>query len=176
MQWPDIDLGMLHAEARSRRLRLVSETPQLPVFQIPAQKLYNVMASGMSSVGAVKELPPVQRVVGATLLIAGGTVGAGIIALPVKTAVAGFIPSMTAMAGECAIQYLRNPSAAFVATLSETLIPSTDSLHWNPFPTLLCSMLGLHDHDCNTPPGAEPLVSLHSSFPFLSFQWLFVGC
>jgi len=47
----------------------------------------------------VKELPPATRVIGATFLIAGGTVGAGIIALPVKTAAAGFIPAMTAMTG-----------------------------------------------------------------------------
>jgi len=46
----------------------------------------------------MKELPPAERVFGATFLIAGGTVGAGIIALPVKTAAAGFIPSMAAMA------------------------------------------------------------------------------
>eukprot|EP01025_Chloroclados_australasicus_P004975 TRINITY_DN11400_c1_g1_i3.p2 TRINITY_DN11400_c1_g1~~TRINITY_DN11400_c1_g1_i3.p2 ORF type:complete len:398 (-),score=51.75 TRINITY_DN11400_c1_g1_i3:978-2171(-) len=34
-----------------------------------------------------------EKVVGAMMLVAGGTVGAGIIALPVKTAAAGFIPT-----------------------------------------------------------------------------------
>lgn len=42
-------------------------------------------------------LAPSGRVFGAAALIAGGTVGAGIIALPVKTAAAGFVPSAVAL-------------------------------------------------------------------------------
>jgi len=68
--------------------------------QIPAQKLYKLIAEQVPIMteDLVKELPPAHRIYGATFLIAGGTVGAGIIALPVKTAAAGFIPSMAAMA------------------------------------------------------------------------------
>lgn len=44
-------------------------------------------------------LAPSGRVAGAAALIAGGTVGAGIIALPVKTAAAGFVPSAIALVG-----------------------------------------------------------------------------
>ena len=38
-----------------------------------------------------------ERLNGAIALIAGGTIGAGIIALPVKTVAAGFIPSTVAL-------------------------------------------------------------------------------
>eukprot|EP00232_Nephroselmis_pyriformis_P025594 CAMPEP_0182872398 /NCGR_PEP_ID=MMETSP0034_2-20130328/11681_1 /TAXON_ID=156128 /ORGANISM="Nephroselmis pyriformis, Strain CCMP717" /LENGTH=401 /DNA_ID=CAMNT_0025004989 /DNA_START=292 /DNA_END=1493 /DNA_ORIENTATION=- len=41
---------------------------------------------------------PTARIFGAVMLIAGGTVGAGIIALPVKTSEVGFIPSTVSMA------------------------------------------------------------------------------
>ena len=36
-------------------------------------------------------------ILGAALLVAGGTVGAGIVALPIKTAAAGFVPSAAAL-------------------------------------------------------------------------------
>ena len=45
------------------------------------------------------KLPKSGRVLGAILLIAGSTVGAGIIAMPVKTAAAGFIPTIFTMTG-----------------------------------------------------------------------------
>mmetsp|Transcript_42705 Transcript_42705/g.76569 ORF Transcript_42705/g.76569 Transcript_42705/m.76569 type:complete len:138 (+) Transcript_42705:797-1210(+) len=53
--------------------------------QIPAQKLYKLILEQVSVVSEemMKELPPAERVFGATFLIAGGTVGAGIIALRV---------------------------------------------------------------------------------------------
>eukprot|EP01025_Chloroclados_australasicus_P060252 TRINITY_DN7717_c0_g3_i1.p1 TRINITY_DN7717_c0_g3~~TRINITY_DN7717_c0_g3_i1.p1 ORF type:complete len:736 (-),score=63.56 TRINITY_DN7717_c0_g3_i1:357-2564(-) len=42
---------------------------------------------------AAQQLPSGDRLAGAIMLVAGGTIGAGIIALPVKTAAAGFIPT-----------------------------------------------------------------------------------
>jgi hypothetical protein len=82
----------------SRELTRLTFPPLIE--QIPAQKLYKLILEQVSVVSEemMKELPPAERVFGATFLIAGGTVGAGIIALPVKTAAAGFIPSMAAMA------------------------------------------------------------------------------
>lgn len=84
----------------------LSDPPIALSLQIPADKLYKLMMQQSRSYGPVKQLPPRERVIGASLLIAGGTVGAGIIALPVKTAAAGFIPSVAAMAG------VRRPSQA----------------------------------------------------------------
>lgn len=46
-----------------------------------------------------KNLPKSGRLLGAILLIAGSTVGAGIIAMPVKTAQAGFIPTIFTLSG-----------------------------------------------------------------------------
>mmetsp|Transcript_9987 Transcript_9987/g.11615 ORF Transcript_9987/g.11615 Transcript_9987/m.11615 type:complete len:803 (+) Transcript_9987:90-2498(+) len=64
-------------------------------FEIPASAIRDLFAAqaqrGMAK--PATELPDGGRLWGAVALIAGGTVGAGIIALPVKTAAAGFIPS-----------------------------------------------------------------------------------
>mmetsp|Transcript_1393 Transcript_1393/g.4018 ORF Transcript_1393/g.4018 Transcript_1393/m.4018 type:complete len:846 (-) Transcript_1393:186-2723(-) len=106
--------------------------------QIPAAKLYKMMNDQLS-MESVKELPPTGRVIGATLLIAGGTVGAGIIALPIKTAAAGFIPSMAAMAGcwvfmvttACLLLELSlwfGPTANLTSMASKTLGPSAKTL------------------------------------------------
>ncbi|QDZ22820.1 tyrosine/tryptophan transporter protein [Chloropicon primus] len=46
-----------------------------------------------------KNLPKSGRLLGAILLIAGSTVGAGIIAMPVKTAQAGFLPTIFTLSG-----------------------------------------------------------------------------
>jgi len=47
--------------------------------------------------GPPQSLPGGDRLLGAVMLIAGGTVGAGIIALPVKTFAAGFVPTTLAL-------------------------------------------------------------------------------
>jgi len=48
-------------------------------------------------VSSVERTVDHARVLGAALLVAGGAVGAGIVALPIKTAAAGFLPSATAL-------------------------------------------------------------------------------
>ncbi|KAK9810408.1 hypothetical protein WJX72_010274 [[Myrmecia] bisecta] len=96
--------------------------------QIPMQKLGQLLqeAARGASMGAstkVRELPPTGRVTGAVLLIAGGTVGAGIIALPVKTAAAGFIPTMAMLTGVWAFMCL---TATLLLELSLWYGPGTN--------------------------------------------------
>lgn len=68
---------------------------------IPSQEVARIVQQqGMESVfGETQQLPKAGRLLGAILLIAGGTVGAGIIALPVKTMPMGFLPSTLALTG-----------------------------------------------------------------------------
>lgn len=58
----------------------------------------------MPALRIAREIPQEQevgfkKVMGAALLVAGGTVGAGIVALPVKTASVGLLPSATGLIG-----------------------------------------------------------------------------
>ena len=60
---------------------------------VPAERVASVLEKQDGVLDMTMELPSGDRLLGAILLIAGGTVGAGIIALPVKTFAAGFVPS-----------------------------------------------------------------------------------
>ena len=65
---------------------------------IPAAMVSALMEQTEARVdGPPQSLPGGDRLLGAVMLIAGGTVGAGIIALPVKTFAAGFVPTTLAL-------------------------------------------------------------------------------
>ena len=65
-----------------------------------------------------------ERLNGAIALIAGGTIGAGIIALPVKTVAAGFVPSTVALTCCWAYMVLTAGSSLQPFYLSsETVLP-----------------------------------------------------
>jgi len=83
------------------------------------------------------------RILGAALLIAGGTVGAGIVALPITTAPAGFLPSAAALVAGWAFMYSTallvvevsrycGPSSNFTSMAEQTL-----GRHWK----MACALL-----------------------------------
>ena len=43
--------------------------------------------------------PPLSRLVGAVLLVAGTCIGAGMLGMPILTGAAGFVPSIAAFVG-----------------------------------------------------------------------------
>jgi tyrosine-specific transport protein len=89
---------------------------------IPAAMVSALMEQSEAR-GPPQSLPGGDRLLGAVMLIAGGTVGAGIIALPVKTFAAGFVPTTLALT---AVWAFMTTTALMLVELSLWFGPNTN--------------------------------------------------
>ena len=89
----------------------------------PALSLENPTKPSAAAVAALESRVATSSIVGATALVAGTTVGAGILALPAKTIAAGFGPASVALIGSWAYMAV---SALLIAEVNVNTLCALD--------------------------------------------------